>query len=902
MDRRRIQFPAKDDPLRADIRTLGSLLGEVLIEQGGNGFYDTVEGARLTAIRFRTGEEGARQALISRLQGLDLTTAEDLIYAFSTYFQLANLAEKIHRIRRRRDYLRTSDTPQPGSIHEAMVRLKAQGHDLPTVHRLLAKLHIEPVFTAHPTQASRRSLLQKQQQIGRRLFDRLDPARTPQEERAALGAIRNHIATGWQTEAQPSQQRTVQDELEYVGFFLSDVIYEVIPAYYEGFEDALTKVYGPQAQGITAPQVLSFASWVGGDMDGNPNVGADTIAAALDRQHEWVITRYRRELKRLYRDLSQSSGRVPVSDEVAALIADYRQRLPTVEKDHPSRHANMPYRLLVRLIDARLEETLRRGQQAYPGPQALLDDLQRVAASLSANRGQNAGLFWVRRLIRRIETFGFHLATIDIRQHAGVHRRVLGQALGLEDWSSREPQARQAVLREHLAKPSPPSEPSPELEDVLSVFKTVREYRQRYGAAAVGPYIISMAEGADDVLAVLLLATWAGLADDRGHIDLDIAPLFETVADLNACGAIMAELYDDPRYAAHLAARDNRQIIMLGYSDSGKDGGIAASRWAIQRAQEDLVAVTEQAEVEINLFHGRGGTISRGGDKTHRAVLSSPPGSVRGRLRVTEQGEIIAEKFGLRGIAIRSLEQATASVMLASVTSTAGPMPPNARQIMSEIAEEARRAYRALVYEDPRFERYFRQASPIDVIERMPIGSRPSSRGKRAIEDLRAIPWVFSWTQNRHLLPGWYGVGTALDAAITHHGSLTLRALTRDWPYMSTLLEDIEMVLAKADMEIAARYAALADDEAAGIFALIRQEFELTVSAVLRLRGESELLAGDSALGRAIRLRNPYLDPISLLQVELLQRWRAGGRTDDAILRVLKGTISGISQGMQNTG
>jgi len=436
------------------------------------------------------------------------------------------------------------------------------------------------------------------------------------------------------------------------------------------------------------------------------------------------------------------------------------------------------------------------------------------------------------------------------------------------------------------------------------VFRAIAECRTRYGAHAIGPYIISMAHGVDDVLTVLLLARWGGLAEADGAVPLDVAPLFETLDDLRDAPDVLRGLLEDDLYRAHLRFRGNRQVVMLGYSDSNKDGGIAASRWAVQRAQAALVATLEPAGIDLTIFHGRGGTVSRGGGKLTRAVLSAPPGSVRGRLRVTEQGEVISANYGLRGIALRTLEQAVGAVAVA----TALPPNPDARApqweaLMDDIAATSHAAYRALAYDDARFVQYFRLATPIDVIERMPMGSRPPARRSGSgIEQLRAIPWVFAWTQSRSVLPGWFGLGTALERAVARHGEDAVAEMLRHWPFLKALVDDVEMVLAKADIGIAARYAQLAGALEPVFFPVIEAEFDRTVGLVLRLKGTTALLDEDPVVQRAIRLRNPYVDPMSLLQVDLLARWRAAGRADDELFGALLATVRGIAQGLQNTG
>jgi phosphoenolpyruvate carboxylase len=920
--RREIRFAEKDVALRDDVRTLGALVGDVIREQGGEALFRQVETARVAAIRRREGEPAAEPELEALVGALSSREAAELIRGFATYFEVVNLAERVHRIRRRRDYLRTGAAPQQGGLEDTVRRLATAGHGPAEVRALLERVLFEPVFTAHPTEATRRTLLEKQQTIGQLLVRRLDPSLTPAEEQAALGRIREEVTVAWQTEAHPTQRPTVFDELEHVLFFLTDVVYRVVPPFYEELEQALGAVYGPAGAQIPIAPVLRFASWVGGDMDGNPNVNADTVRAALARHRTLVLDRYRRETLQLARRLSQSVSRVDADEAVLERAADYARRFPAALDPLPARYRDMPYRVLLRLMAARLEATDRDAPHGYADALEFAADLRLASRSLVAHGGAHAGLFGVRRLLRRVETFGFHLATLDVRQHALVHRAVAGCLLGDPVWLERPAAERAERLRQALAAGEPPATaPDSDCERTLAVFRAIAECRARYGAQAIGPYIVSMAQDTDDVLTVLLLARWAGLVDPHpltpspsgrggtlhrpiGGVPLDVAPLFETVEDLEAAPDVLRALLADDVYRAHLERRERRQVVMIGYSDSNKDGGMAASRWALQRAQAALVALLEPAGIDLTIFHGRGGTVSRGGGKITRAVLAAPPGAVRGRLRVTEQGEVINAKYGLRGIAIRTLEQAVGATALA----TALPRAPDAREsrwraVMDDIAADSCATYRALVYDDPGFVEYFRLATPIDVIERMPIGSRPPARAAGSgIEQLRAIPWVFAWTQSRHLLTGWFGLGTALERAVGRHGEAVVAEMLRDWPFLKALVDDVEMVLAKADLGIAARYARLAGPLEPIFSTAIRPEFERTVSLVLRLKGTTALLDEDPVLQRAIRLRNPYVDPMSFLQVDLLARWRAAGRPDDELFAALLATVRGIAQGLQNTG
>ena len=892
-----VEFAAKDEDLRDDVNLLGRLVGEVLVEQGGNELFERVEAVRAAAIGRR--EQGNGDELELELAGLAPTQASELVRAFSAYFQVVNLAERVHRIRRRRDYERQSNEPQPGGLEYSLRKMLEEGCDTDQVRELLEGLRIEPVFTAHPTESTRRTLLEKQQRLARALVERLDPGLTPRENRVRVELMRNEITSAWQTEEYPEARMTVANEREHVLFYLTDVLYRVLPVFYERLGEALARV-GMEMEKEVLPAVVRFGSWVGGDMDGNPNVTAATLRETLQDHRRRIIDLYQRDLEGLYRQLSQSQGRVEFDTAVLERVDRYAREFPNTEEGIPARHAGMPYRRLLAHVRGRLSALEAGAAGAYAAPEELLEDLGLVRSSLRRHRGRNAGLFALERFIRKVGAFGFHLATLDVRQGAQVHRSAIGQLLADGAWGTRSAAERAAILR---GGPEPKASPADLSVPVLDVFRAIREGRERHGPRAIGPYIISMACGADDVLGLLWLARQAGLVED-GRVPLDVAPLFETVEDLHNAATVMQALFDDAAYRDHLATRGDCQIIMVGYSDSNKDGGLAAARWALYQAQQRLAETCRRAGVGLTIFHGRGGSVSRGGGKMHRAVLASPAGTVQDRLRVTEQGEMINAKYGLRGIALRTLEQTAGAVLRASAAEQAGTnRPEDADAVMAVLATESRRAFRALVYDSPDFVDYFRSATPIDVIERMKIGSRPAARhGKAGIEDLRAIPWVFSWTQSRQIISGWYGLGTGLAAAADAHGEALLARLAREWRFFDALLDDAEMVLAKTDMPIAARYAALAGPGLAHHFAAIREEYRLTVEWILRLRGHMQLLDGDPTLQRSIRLRNPYVDPMSLIQVELLQRWRKQGRAEGELLDALFATVNGIAQGLQNTG
>jgi len=903
--RQDIMFEDKDQALRDDVRTLGAMVGDLIREQGGEELFEFVENARQRSIRRREENEKPGEELAQLVENLDPEQALQVIRSFSTYFQMVNTAEKVHRIRRRREYLREVGHYQPGGFEDTLVKLKASGMTIDELQELINSLQIEPVFTAHPTEPTRRTILRKEQNIVRYLVDLLNPTMTAQEMQAALANIRLLITTGWQTDEHPSEQMTVADELEHILFFMTDVLYRTMPPFYEDIETAISRIYGDEAKKIDVPVIVRYASWVGGDMDGNPNVNAKTIRATLARQRSLILDLYFNECAVIAAKLSQATDRVEVSSEIGAKIDEYRGVFQNAYHAVPARHRNMPYRVFLRLVQQRLQSTFDDDVFPYEKVAQFRADIQFVADSLIANKGEHAGLFAVNRLLRRIDTFGFHLVTLDVRQDAEVHRAVVGECLGEEDWDEWSAEDRAARIVEAVeTRESMPDALGTKARKTISVFQAIAFCRRKYGPKAIGPFIVSMTQGADDILSVLLLSLWGEFHNKRGEVPLDIAPLLETVDDLKRGREILKDLLSTDLYRKHLDQRNNCQTVMIGYSDSNKDGGLASARWALQNAQVMLADAVQSEGVELTLFHGRGGTISRGGSKTHVAVLGAPPGTVNGRLRVTEQGEIINEKYGLRGIALRTLEQVTGSVALATaMPHHRGNDMPEWHEMMDVIADESRRAYRKLVYETPNFLDYFRLATPVDLIERMRIGSRPSSRRARAgIEDLRAIPWVFAWTQSRCMLPGWYGIGSGFARAAEQFDEQAVRDMFAEWYFMRALTADAEMVLAKADLGINRLYSKLSGDLHDEFFPLIEKEHDLTRDLILKYTQRDSLLEGDSTLQRAIMLRNPYVDPMSLMQIDLLARWRGSNYEDAGLFDALLASVNGIAQGLQNTG
>jgi len=906
MARKGIFFPLKDAALRDDVHMLGELVGEVLQDQCGQQLFETVEADRLAAIGRRQGDPDQAVQLVVRTQGCEPREAQDLIRAFSTWFQVVNLAEKVHRVRRRRQYMNDSSTPQPGGLDECFARLKGRGMSLEEVIALLGRLSIQPVFTAHPTESTRRTLLRQQQRIARLLIGRLDPTRTPGEKHATMERVRTELTTGWQTAGNSRERLSVADEREHVLFFLVEVVYEVIPGFYEEVEAALRSVFGEAAAGVHVPEMLHFGSWVGGDMDGHPDVHAKTIRESCARHHQLIVNRYFLETQALAERLSQSGSRIEVSDELIARIEQYRSVIPSARTATPASHDRMPYRVFLGQVAERLRATYDGRTGQYERVEQLVEDLEIIVRSLEGHRGAFAGLFHVHRMLRRVRTFGFHLATLDVRQHASVHRQIVGQALAEEDWAARSPEERRLRLGVALERDeSPVAELDATAKRALWVFEAMEFCSHRYGSPAIGTYVVSLADDVDDLLSVLLLAQWAGLADGpEGVLPIDVAPLFESVRGLENAGQIVARMLADPVYRAHLATRDNRQIVMIGYSDSNKSAGVVASRWLLRNAQSAMVEACDAAGIELVIFHGRGGSVTVGGGRTEAFVRSTPPGAIRDRLRVTEQGESINERYGLRPIALRSFEQGVHAVaLLAAGYYDRGPPDPRWLEAMAVMAEASHQRYRGLVHADDGFLEYFRAVTPVDVIERMQIGSRPVTRSVAGgVEALRAIPWMFAWSQSRHMLPGWFSAGTGLQAVVDRCGAEVLGEMYARWPFVESLVDDVELVLAKADMGIAEFYGQLGERSQARFAEAIRREYELTVERVLAVKGCARLLDSEPTLQRSIRLRNPYVDPIHLMQVDLLRRWRESKREDHDAFDALVASVNGIAQGLQGSG
>lgn len=899
-----IQFSAKDAGLRKDVHDLGVIVGQLLEEQGGPILFDRVEQARRAAIDAREGDAAGVQRLEALVATLSPAEAQDFIRGFSTYFLAVNLAETVHRIRRRRDYLREGKHRQPGGLEDTLFELRDVGVTLDEVRSAFAALHVEHVLTAHPTEPTRRTILRRQKDIVSRLIDMQNPALSPRELSADLANIRDDITAIWQTEEHPAEARTVAAEREHVLFFLTDCIYRVIPIVYETAEVALDAVWGEASRTTELPVMVRIGSWIGGDMVGRNEITARSIRDALSRQRALLLDLYHRECRGLVEKMSQSASRVGVSPALEERIRLYSGHFPNALGITPLGHREMRYRVFVRLVMARLQSTATDGLYPFDSAEEFAADLQLIAHSLESNRGQHAGLFAVRRLLRRVATFGFHFVTLDVRQEALVNRQVIGRALNEPEWLSQSSACRLERLRRALASnESPACDLDNEGKRAVGIFQAIAFCRRRYGERAIGPYIISMAEGVDDVLSVLLLAQWGELRKRTGAVPLDIAPAFETSHGLAGAAALMGQLYAEPMYREHLRARRQQQTAVPGIADSNVESDLASARWALLKAQRELLAGARIDGVQLTLFHGRGGAIGAGGGKAHVDIRCAPAGALVGGVRVMEQGELVANKYGVRAIALRTFDQ-TLAAGLQGLLRPGGPPAAEGHasweEALEALAAASRTRYQALVLESPGFSDYYRLATPADVIEQMRRGTGLEAGLGGSLAAAGTAPWVFAWTQSRNILPGWYGFGTGLTRALEQFGEETLQSMHDGWYFFRTLVADVETALAKSDLSVAERYSALGGELHEQFFGRIRDEFELTTTAVLRVKQQQVLLERDNTLRRSIRLRNPYVDPMSILQVDLLRRWRETG--DEALFKALIASVNGIARGLQDSG
>jgi phosphoenolpyruvate carboxylase len=917
--------PEKDLPLREDIRLLGRMLGDTLRAMDGDEAFNLIESVRSLSIRcHRDDDPAARIELRMLLKDLAPAQANQVVRAFSYFSHLANIAEDQHHIRRARAHAVAGSAAREGTIAHSVDRALRMGVDASRLVSFFAGAEVSPVLTAHPTEVQRKSILDCHWKIAALLDERDRSQQAPEEQAAQEEAIRRAVMTLWQTRMLRPVKLSVMDEVGNALSFYDTTFLRALPRLYNAAEDELARRVPDWPAGHELSPFLRPGSWIGGDRDGNPFVTADVLGGALRAQSRRALGFYLEQLHKLGASLSSSALLVRISDEMQALVATSPDRNPHRDDE--------PYRRAIAGLYARLAATARAIDEMEPERHAVAEatpyataqefaaDLDIIHRSLVANGSALMARGRLRRLRRAVSIFGFHLAPLDLRQNSDVHVRTVHELFEAArpgvDYAGRSEDGRIALLLGELATPRLLSTPfftySAETMAELAIFHAAREAHRRYGKAAIENVIISKTDGVSDILEVALLLKEAGLLRPReGELDVNIVPLFETIGDLAACGETMERLLALPAYRRLLESRGLCQEAMLGYSDSNKDGGFLTSGWSLYRAELALVEVFRRHGVTLRLFHGRGGTVGRGGGPSYQAILAQPAGAVPGRIRITEQGEVIASKYANPELGRRNLETLAAATLEATLLPHEHDDPSDeCRTAMAELSDHAFRAYRALVYETPGFERYFWESTVISEIAKLNIGSRPASRSStRAIESLRAIPWVFSWSQCRLMLPGWYGFGSAVKSWRGKRGEAGLQLLQRmyrDWGFFRALLSNMDMVLGKSDLSIAERYAQLVRDEGLrySVFARIKQEWKDSVEALLAITGQRELLDGNPLLKRSIRNRFPYLDPINHLQVELLARHRAGPPhdSDERLISGIHLTINGIAAGLRNSG
>ena len=915
-----IETEDKDLPLRADIRLLGRILGDTIREQSGDAVFATVENIRQNSVRFRRDEDlTARRDLEATLNSLKPTEALQIIRAFGFFSHLANIAEDQHHIRRTRAHSLGAATAREGTIAHSLARARQAGIPPARLGTFFIGAMVVPVLTAHPTEVRRKSTIDREMEVAELIAERDRSSPTAAELAATEAALRRAVLTLWQTNPLRGTRLRVIDEVANGLSYYDHTFLAGLPRFYADLEEQLAGAGVTLAQGL--PSFLRLGSWIGGDRDGNPFVTEGVLRTALQAQSGRALDYYLDELDKLGGELSLDSRLVGVSDELVELAA--RSAAPFTNRQHE------PYRRAIMGICARLAATtsplegLGAAQPAdgailpYRDSEELLADLSILDRSLVANGSEILANGHLRDLRRAVDVFGFHLAALDLRQNSDVHERTVGEMLGLVqpglDYAALPEPERIRLLLTELATARPLSSPfltySAETESEVAILRATAEARTRYGPASVPHYVISKTTGISDILETAVLLKEAGLLRPHdGLLDLDIVPLFETIEDLRSCSTVMDELLSLPEYTRLLEDRGRVQEVMLGYSDSNKDGGFLTSGWELYKAEIALVAVFRRHDVKLRLFHGRGGSVGRGGGPSYQAILAQPAGAVQGAIRITEQGEVIASKYSNPELARRNLEILAAATLEATLLQPETAEPPvKYLAAMDYLSAQAYRAYRSLVYETDGFDRFFRESTVIGEIANLNIGSRPSSRKpSERIEDLRAIPWVFSWAQCRLMLPGWYGFGSAVQAWLelqSHGGIEMLQAMYREWPFFQMLLSNMDMLLAKSDIAIASRYAELVSDAQLRdrAFSRLRAEWQSTVDALLTIMDQNVLLQSNPLLARSIRNRFPYLDPLNHMQIELLRRYR-GGDTDESVVTGIHLTINGIAAGLRNSG
>jgi phosphoenolpyruvate carboxylase len=908
-------------PLRRDVKLLGQILGEILVSHGGTELFDKVEKIRLMCKTLRTHfDNEIYSELKEEIANLKSPMRKQVIRAFSMYFHLINIAEQNHRIRRRRQYQLEDDSiVQPDSIESAILSLKENNINEDMIQEVLKKLSLELVITAHPTEAAKRSILEIQQRIAV-VLKKLDyPLLTKRERSKLEESLFNEVTILWQTDELRHNKPSVLDEVRNGLYYFDQTLFEVLPEIHREVEICLEKNYSAKQWDV--PNFLRFGSWIGGDRDGNPNVTPEITWETLHKQRKLVLKKYKNVLVDLMKRYSHSTTRVEVSDELVQSLEVEEDKYLTNDKKWPVE--GEVYRRKFAIIIERLKQ-VGKTDLGYQSAEELLEDLYVVKRSLNNHHPAAHELKTIQKLIRQVQLFGFHLATLDIRNHSGEHEAAMTEILRKvqisDNYAQLSEDEKVKILESILMDPRPllllNEDYSPETQQMIQVFQMIRNAHKVFGKRSISVYLVSMTKSASDLLEVLVMAKEAGIyrlhADGSVESQLNVAPLLETIDDLTAGPKIMETLFQMPVYRNHLKVMNDQQEIMLGYSDGSKDGGTLTANWKLYKAQLEIHEMANKYHVGLKFFHGRGGSLGRGGGPLNKSLLSQPAETIGDGVKITEQGEVLSSRYLLEDIAYRSLEQATSTLMLATAHVSKEAEPGDLRDeswetAIEEISNAALKKYQSLVFGDPDFLTYFNEATPLRELGDLNIGSRPMSRKNRGrFEDLRAIPWVFAWTQSRQLLPAWYAAGTGLESyALKSEQNLQqLQQMYENWPFFRSTIDNLQMALMKADITTAKEYLSLVEDQkiAERIFSNILEEYERTKAILLKITGDNELLDHTPNIKDSVYRRNPYVDPLNFLQVELIKELRNQNEPSDELLTEVLLTISGISAGLRNTG
>ncbi|MCA1010279.1 phosphoenolpyruvate carboxylase [Halobacillus halophilus] len=907
-------------PLRRDINELGKMLGNLLVHHGGEELLNKVETIRQLTKDLRNNHSTSTyNQLKEEIQNLKPPMRSQVIRAFSIYFHLVNIAEQNHRIRRRREYqLREDHGAQPFSLESAVLNLKNNNFSKDVIQKVLDHLSLELIITAHPTEATKRTVLEIQKRIATILQKLDNPLLTKNERDSLRDSLQNEVSVLWQTDELRDRKPTVMDEVRNGLYYFDETLFDVLPEIHQELEYCLEENYPEEDWDV--PNFLRFGSWIGGDRDGNPNVTPDITWQTLQKQRNLVLNKYEEVLVELMKRFSHSSAQVTVTDDLMASIEKEEPMLPKGKKWRVEKEV---YRRKFAIVLERLRQ-VGQSDLGYNYADELLEDLHQIQTSAKTHQPARRELKKLRKLIRQVELFGFHLATLDIRNHSGEHESAVDELLrkvSIEDnYSELSEDKKIEVLQSVLKDPRPISllneDYSDSTQEMLTVFQMIRNAHIEFGKRSIEVYLISMTESASDLLEVLVLAKEAGIyrlhADGTVESNINVAPLLETVDDLVAGPEILKTLFEMDVYAKHLEHRNNHQEIMLGYSDGSKDGGTLTANWRLYKAQQEIHTMAREYNIGLKFFHGRGGSLGRGGGPLNRSLLSQPEETLGDGVKITEQGEVLSSRYLIKDIAYRSLEQGASTLLEGAANVSQESEQAHNRedaweQAMEEIAEISLKKYQSLVFGDKDFLTYFNEATPLKEISELNIGSRPMKRKDSSkFENLRAIPWVFAWSQNRQLIPAWYAAGSGLASYVENDNNRLeqLKQMYMNWPFFRSTINNLQMALTKADIQTAQEYTQLVNDQELGerIFNNIVDEYERTKDILLKISGDEELLTHQPTIKESVRLRNPYVDPLNFLQVELIKELRASEDQDDDLLTEVLLTISGIAAGLRNTG